>query len=182
MDVIKCRKVSINITIRKICLCDHLCFSVPMCNAYLCIHVSISLQLCMFLWLSVSLSVCMCDSLSVCVYTSLSLWLCLYDCLSVRQPEWFYTQILAWIRDHRDFLSNRIQPALDQTTSSPGQRDALVSASLPHTQNSHCFSVFCIDAYAINNGICINAQKSRHYAVFIFILHIIFFVFLVDLI
>ena len=30
------------------------------------------------------------------------------------QPEWYFTQILTWIRDHRDFLQKRIQPLLNE--------------------------------------------------------------------
>ena len=28
------------------------------------------------------------------------------------QPEWYFTQILGWIRDHMDFMEQRIQPLL----------------------------------------------------------------------
>jgi len=30
------------------------------------------------------------------------------------QPEWYFTQVLTWIRDHREFLNERIQPELEK--------------------------------------------------------------------
>ena len=30
------------------------------------------------------------------------------------QPEWFFTQVLTWIRDHSNFLVTNIQPILDK--------------------------------------------------------------------
>ncbi|KAL3877501.1 hypothetical protein ACJMK2_035200 [Sinanodonta woodiana] len=30
------------------------------------------------------------------------------------KPEWYFTQVLSWIRDHRDFLDQRIQPLLNE--------------------------------------------------------------------
>jgi len=35
-------------------------------------------------------------------------------CLVVSQPEWYFTQILTWIRDHQEFLKERIQPELEK--------------------------------------------------------------------
>ena len=34
------------------------------------------------------------------------------------QPEWFFTQILNWLRDHEDFLDSTIQPIMDKAESS----------------------------------------------------------------
>lgn len=31
------------------------------------------------------------------------------------QPEWFYTQVLNWLRDHEDFLESTIQPIIDRS-------------------------------------------------------------------
>ena len=31
------------------------------------------------------------------------------------QPEWYFTQILNWLRDHLDFLDKKIQPLLRET-------------------------------------------------------------------
>ena len=31
------------------------------------------------------------------------------------QPEWYLSQVLAWIRDHSSFLEEKIQPLLDVT-------------------------------------------------------------------
>jgi len=31
------------------------------------------------------------------------------------QPEWYFTQILNWLRDHLDFLDKKIQPLLKET-------------------------------------------------------------------
>ncbi|XP_041364407.1 RAD50-interacting protein 1-like [Gigantopelta aegis] len=33
---------------------------------------------------------------------------------SLDKPEWYFTQILSWIRDHSDFLQNNIQPLLTE--------------------------------------------------------------------
>ncbi|XP_063961152.1 RAD50-interacting protein 1-like isoform X1 [Lytechinus pictus] len=33
---------------------------------------------------------------------------------SIDKPEWYFTQILNWIRDHSEFLQNNIQPILDE--------------------------------------------------------------------
>ena len=30
------------------------------------------------------------------------------------QPEWYFTQILTWLRDHQEFLKERIQPELEK--------------------------------------------------------------------
>ena len=43
------------------------------------------------------------------------------------QPEWYFTQILGWIKDHQEFLSTRIQPLLE--AAGPGYTDAVVGAS-----------------------------------------------------
>ncbi|CAB4002313.1 RAD50-interacting 1-like, partial [Paramuricea clavata] len=34
---------------------------------------------------------------------------------SLEKPEWFYTQILNWLRDHEDFLDSTIQPIIDKS-------------------------------------------------------------------
>ncbi|XP_025106000.1 RAD50-interacting protein 1-like [Pomacea canaliculata] len=34
---------------------------------------------------------------------------------SIDKPEWYFTQVLNWIRDHWDFLAQNIQPLLDET-------------------------------------------------------------------
>ncbi|CAH1793862.1 unnamed protein product, partial [Owenia fusiformis] len=34
---------------------------------------------------------------------------------SIDKPEWFFTQVLSWIRDHTDFLVKKIQPVLDRS-------------------------------------------------------------------
>lgn len=36
---------------------------------------------------------------------------------SLDKPEWYFTQILNWIRDHADFLERTIQPILDEDQS-----------------------------------------------------------------
>jgi len=35
-------------------------------------------------------------------------------CWVFLQPEWYFTQILTWIRDHQEFLNQRIQPELEK--------------------------------------------------------------------
>ena len=35
-----------------------------------------------------------------------------YQSLYLFQPEWYFTQVLSWIRDHMDFMEKRIQPLL----------------------------------------------------------------------
>ena len=37
---------------------------------------------------------------------------CYYQSLCLFQPEWYFTQVLSWIRDHMDFMETRIQPLL----------------------------------------------------------------------
>ncbi|XP_028395357.1 RAD50-interacting protein 1-like [Dendronephthya gigantea] len=37
---------------------------------------------------------------------------------NLEKPEWFYTQILNWLRDHEDFLDSTIQPIIDKSESS----------------------------------------------------------------
>ena len=39
------------------------------------------------------------------------------DFIPYFQPEWFFTQILNWLRDHEDFLDSTIQPILDKSES-----------------------------------------------------------------
>ena len=36
----------------------------------------------------------------------------LQQSLCLFQPEWYFTQVLSWIRDHMDFMETRIQPLL----------------------------------------------------------------------
>ncbi|GAB1607404.1 RAD50-interacting protein 1-like [Argonauta hians] len=36
---------------------------------------------------------------------------------SLEKPEWYFTQVLAWIRDHCDFLEQTVQPILDQESN-----------------------------------------------------------------
>jgi len=43
----------------------------------------------------------------------------------VFQPEWYFTQLLTWIRNHQEFLKKRIQPELEKAEF--GHIDALVS-------------------------------------------------------
>ena len=31
------------------------------------------------------------------------------------QPEWYFTQVLNWIKNHSDFLQHTIQPILERT-------------------------------------------------------------------
>lgn len=31
------------------------------------------------------------------------------------QPEWYFTQVLNWIKNHSDFLQHTIQPILQRT-------------------------------------------------------------------
>lgn len=48
------------------------------------------------------------------------------------QPEWYFTQILSWLRDHLDFLDQRIQPLLREA----GKQQIDSKVSLLH--------VFCL--------------------------------------
>lgn len=46
--------------------------------------------------------------------------MCIHVCgliciLSFFQPEWYFTQVLNWIRNHSDFLQHTIQPILRRT-------------------------------------------------------------------
>ena len=41
-----------------------------------------------------------------------------YQSLCLFQPEWYFTQVLSWIRDHMDFMEKRIQPLLIETGKS----------------------------------------------------------------
>lgn len=43
-----------------------------------------------------------------------------------RQPEWYFTQVLTWIRDHCDFLEKSIQPLLEEETNGRVVLDARV--------------------------------------------------------
>ena len=36
-------------------------------------------------------------------------------CCCFFQPEWYFTQVLNWIKNHSDFLQHTIQPILQRT-------------------------------------------------------------------
>ncbi|KAI0223719.1 RAD50-interacting protein 1 [Lamellibrachia satsuma] len=46
---------------------------------------------------------------------------------NMEKPEWYFTQILSWMKDHQEFLRSKIQPLLEE--AKPGYRDALVEFS-----------------------------------------------------
>lgn len=45
----------------------------------------------------------------------------------ILQPEWYFTQLSSWIRDHTHFLEQKVQPLLDIADLS--HINALVSQS-----------------------------------------------------
>ncbi|KAK2176865.1 hypothetical protein NP493_625g01069 [Ridgeia piscesae] len=46
---------------------------------------------------------------------------------NIEKPEWYFTQILGWIKDHQEFLRTKIQPLLEEAGSE--YRDAVVEFS-----------------------------------------------------
>jgi hypothetical protein len=37
-----------------------------------------------------------------------------FFCFNSKQPEWFFTQVLNWIKSHGDFIQHTVQPIFDK--------------------------------------------------------------------
>jgi len=64
------------------------------------------------------------------------------------QPEWFLSQVLAWIKDHTPFLEERIQPLMEGVVFSGRTVDVRVG------DYCYCKCFFCCCVH-VCSGVCV---------------------------